>query len=147
MMREIFLINPSQEDIQGVMDSIPTDTGAIRLTVEDLRGMMDNARTMFALEVSKSGEDRMKEIIGCIEERCRQRPEGYDMFSARRMLFQIEDSACEECQLSELEPLREFSAKFDKAEMQLFGIMHSQEGADGDALTLRVVMVDFERVS
>lgn len=143
-MNSTFLIKPSQEEIQTVMNEIPTKTGILRFTDEDLHGIMDNAQTLFALKVSMAGEQRMENIIKAIGEICRRDTDEYNVFSAKRMVLQVEGSAVSPCMMSELDLIREFICpKSGKDENIFFGMAESQE-AD-DTLTLRLVMVDFEK--
>lgn len=146
MMNSTFLIRPSREEIQAVMNEIPTATGVVRLTDEDLHSIMDNAQTLFALKVSMAGEQRMENIIKAIEELCRRSTEGYNVFSAKRVLLHIEGSAYSPCMTSEMTLIGDFlTKKLGKDKKVLFGMAESQN--TGDALTLRLIMVDFEKNS
>lgn len=145
-MHSTFLIRPSREEIQAVMNEIPTETGIVRLTNEDIHSIMDNAQTLFALKVSMAGEQRMENIIKAIEELCRRNAEGYNVFSAQRALLHIEGSAYSPCLTSEMTLIGEFiTKKLGKDEKVLFGMAESQD--TGYALTLRLVMADFEKNS
>ncbi len=133
---------PTEEDIKEVADELgifPNGHHLLACDINDVKVMMSSAANFILVEGIGNGSGRLSNAIEDAVIRCCGTAKPYTLFSADKLLLQIEYNSEKPLLVEELAEVNTFVDMFEKEVLLIIDIAIDNENVKGDTIIVRIL--------